>query len=209
MKKSLLVCLCVGLLAASASAQGVTANVGVDTDGDFMAEANEYDPGTGGLTFDVVVSLDASFAMTAWGGAVEAPAGYTVAASQLVYGTWVVNYADNPVVVPPTNSSNWAMTTAEAAQWGVGPLNGVIMSTLPPAGQTATSGFAVTFTVTAPPDWAPGDTISFATGGDAALTIGDANFIDHAAAITPLVMVPEPASALLVLAGLPLLRRRR
>jgi hypothetical protein len=208
MKKSLLVCMCVGLVAAAASAQ--TANIGVDVNADFVADANEYNPGTDGLTFSVVVELTAPFGMTAWSGAVEAPAGYTVAASTLIYGTWVENYADGRGTTPPTNSANWALTTGDAAQWPAGDLNGIITSAQPPAGQYAASGFAVQFNVTAPAGWAPGDTITYRTQGVAGvIAIGDEQFVDHLPELTPLVMTPEPASALLLLAGLPLLRRRR
>jgi hypothetical protein len=206
MKKFLLVGLTVALMATVASAQTASLDVPGDSDG----IPNGYDPGLDGLTFDVVVELGAPFGMTAWGGAVEAPPGYTVAATVLIYGTWIENYADNTVAIPPTNSSNWALTTADAAQWPAGPLNGIITSAQPPAGTYATSGFAVRMTVTAPGDWAPGDTITYRTSGAAGvIALGDENFVDHMPEITPLVMTPEPASVLLLLAGLPLLRRRR
>jgi hypothetical protein len=198
--------LAVVLVAVPASGQTISIDVAGDSDG----IPNGYDPGLDGLTFDVVVEVTAPFGMTAWSGAVEAPPGYTVAASTLIYGTWIENYADNTVSIPPTNSSNWALTTADAAQWPAGPLNGIITSAQPPAGTYATSGFAVRFTVTAPADWAPGDTITYRTEGVAGvIAIGDEQFVDHLPQIAPLTMTPEPATALFVLAGLPLLRRRR
>jgi hypothetical protein len=174
-----------------------------------------YNPTQQGYTFDVVVHIQAPEPMTAWGGVLEMPDGYSIAPAEVLYGTWVTNYADSdPGVLPPTNSSNWMVTIPDATAWPVGVQSGNLTSSLPPPGEYATSGFAVRFTVTAPLDWQIGDVITYRTvpafdGDPWVISIGGLGFVDHYPSVYPLTMIPEPSSLLCILAGLPLLLRRR
>ena len=159
------------------------------------------------VILDVIITSDQP--MSAAGFGFDAPAGVQYAPFVDVYGAWVENYADISGT-PPINTAGWSVQSADANLLAGGaldtiPADGSVneMSTLFGAA-LATSGLFGWLDVTLVPADAGEYTIDIKGG------IADANFQGIPdVRFNPLTVVPESASALLLLLGVPFLRRRR
>ena len=202
--RSFLVVLGVVLMATTAMGAGVghiTLTVG---------GAATYEPAPG-ETFRVDVNITADRAMDAWGmqPSDSADAGYQIAASIIggMYSNIAMNYVD---AGPPfSNTAGWDVFSASAKAWPAGDLNDLQVTAQVRPGTlgtpTAGSGWALYFDLTAPAAEGLATTIVLDDlyAGDEQHSPFDQMTYDE------LVLTPEPVSALLLLAGLPLLRRRR
>ena len=167
--------------------------------------SSTYEPAPG-ETFTVDVIITADVPMTAWGMEPydEADAAYAIEEAL----PDCMNYVDWPGP-PPINTAGWDV--CDCMWWPGGILN-ELQATDPPQVRPGTiaeaggavSGWVMWFELTAP-----------ATGPRATRIIlndvyaGDLDFEPLAMTYDPLVLTPEPTSALLLLGALPLLRRRR
>lgn len=193
------------MLVASASAAG-TGHLTMTVGG---SSTYEPDPGE---TFRVDVVIIADVTMTAWGMEPydEADAGYEIVASATGgYGGGVkpLNYVDVPGP-PMSNAAGWDVNIDTCKQWPGGILND-LQATDPPQvrpgaiSEGAVSGWVMFLELTAP-----------ATGPRATrivlhdLYACDLDLQPLTMTYDPLVLTPEPTSALLLLGALPLLRRR-
>jgi hypothetical protein len=193
--RSLLSILAVGLIASTAMASGTVSVIGpggVDT----------YIPAAG-ETFTVEVHAEAPGPMTSISAFIEVPAGFEIAASELAEPfpgyIFIANYTDQLGV----NSNNWSPSPSLAYGWDAGTqmeIYGVPVGD----GGTATSGFVLWLDITAPAD-------ASAIGGsiDVVTPLIYVDYDEVPGVTGQNLLLPEPASALLLLAGLPLLRRRR
>ena len=206
--RSLLTGLAVALMATTAF--GATAHVTMTVGG-----SADYTPAPG-ETFRVDVNITADAPMSAWGCEPidSLDAGYTVAATVLggYYGNLAMNYSDDPPGPPVVNLQGWDTNSfASAKSWPAGVVNDLNLgaptdfrpgSAAVNLAAGATSGFAVYFMLTAPAS----DVETVILLED--VFAGDLAFNAMEVTYDPLNL-PEPTSLVLLLAGLPLLRRRR
>ena len=164
-----------------------------------------------GETFRVDVDITADRAMDAWGMQPRdsADVGYEIAASVIggMYSNIAMNYVD---VGPPwANAANWDVNMASAKAWPAGNLNDLQVTAQVRPGTlgkpTASQGWAMYFMLTAPSSESVITNIVL----DDLYAGDDTHEGFDVMTYDPLVLTPEPVSALLLLAGLPLLRRRR
>ena len=203
--RTLLVGLVVALMATTA--YGYAGHLTMSVGG-----ANPYTPAPG-ETFRVTVDIQADTNMASWGMQLrdEADAGYTIAASVDYYELATENYADAigpPPFLLPFNQQGWEVHPSNTKLWDAGLVNqdppvrpGTAAVATPPG---ASSGFVLWFDLTAPATEAGVNTRIVLDD----LYAGDLDYQPLDMTSEPLVL-PEPASALLLLGGLPLLRRRR
>jgi hypothetical protein len=197
--------LAVALMATTAMAAG-TGHVTLTVGG-----SATYAPAEG-ETFRVDVNITADRPMDAWGmEPVDSnDVGYQISASVIggVYSNIAMNYVD---AGPPfSNTAGWDVFIASAKAWPAGDLNDLQVTSQVRPGTlgtpTAVGGWACYIELTAPSGKA--DVITNIELVD--VYAGDEN---HEAfdvmTYDPLVLTPEPTSALLLLGALPLLRRRR
>jgi hypothetical protein len=200
--------LAVVLIATTAYGQGATMTLTV-------GGASSYEP-TPGETFRVDISIASDVAMSAWGGNPwdTAGAGYAIDATVIggYYKNLALNYT-NGAVPPPVSPQGWDINTSVAEKWDAGIVNdmntaGTLkMGTAAASFATgATSGFAAYIMLTAPAAEVAG-VVTTIDLTDA--YVGDLEFNNLPLEVVPLTLTPEPVSGLLLLAGLPLLRRRR
>ena len=190
------------MLVASASAAG-TGHLTMTVGG---SSTYEPDPGE---TFRVDVNITADVTMTAWGMEPydEADVGYEIVASAMYCGV-PLNYADEG---PPwSNAAGWDVNSDNCKQWPGRVLNDLQTWHAVRPGAIAeeggaVSGWAMWFELTAP---ATGPRATRIVVPPHALWVSDLDFQPLAMTYDPLVLTPEPTSALLLLGALPLLRRR-
>ncbi len=191
--RKILVGVAVLLLAGTAMAQNVSMSLAVTggTDADPALAGFDARPGD---VFTVTLSITTDVGLTGWNAKFLDPAGFPVTPSYLVGGGW------------DTNTSATAIAwTGTALPLGTANLTGLLGSS--PTGATAGSGPCFQMILTVPAAQPKGKVFVTATGA----TSADADFNDYFPQVAPLAIniVPEPISALLLLAGLPMLRRRR
>ena len=207
------------LATASALAAGHSATMSIETAG------SAYDPGTGmneidcealpnPFTIEIIINSDDTTGMTAFGVTMTSNCeGIQHAAMET---TWIPPYG--PLLIENYNGANgWAKANGTNVGAGTLPMAG------PPTEEVGTINIGdVTYPV---PDYIwgangmaawleltlSGDPCDFICcvidGMDA--YVGDSAFDAMDVTVVPLHIVPEPASAVLLLLGLPFLRRRR
>lgn len=170
------------------------------------------DPGVDGthLILDVIITTDTPGGMTAASFGFNSPEAVSYVAFQNLYGSWCPNYADQTAGLPPVNTAGWSVNLADGAVvLPGGDINAidadvpnVELSTIFGAGNAVSGLFAwLEVDVTAAP--AP-----YVIGIDG--TVGNAQFQKiEGVVFNGLTVLPEPASAMLLLLGVPFLRRRR
>lgn len=153
-----------------------------------------YNPAPGEV-FNIVVSMEftAGEAAVSWQAAIAGPEGWMTGA--------------NPgVAVAYDNTTGWdaSQGLTPPANQAMSPQTGLIgCVATDPFGQAPTSGQVFTMSVVAPAVIVPGE-ITLVNA-----VWGNLDFIEGPADAVFGLMIPEPVSALLLLAGLPMLRRRR
>ena len=153
------------------------------------------------IIVDVMIDAgDPPLTMKAAGITIDGVGNY--AASNLIYGAFVDTYMDNPAVPAANNAAGWSTLISDVETLLGGPLplsgglnNEVSSLALGGAGSgmlgwVELSGYGVG---------------TYAAGG----YVGDMNDQGVPVTFTDLVITPEPASVLLLLLGVPFLRRRR
>lgn len=179
------------------------------------------DPAVDGTSIILDVTLTSTDPMGGLGGYgmgfPGAPDGVMYAPMQTMWGgSQILNYADQPgdgMSAPPASTFGWDCTSAWANTLLGGDLNtipvvfdglnyeaGTVFAVL---GIPATSGLAFWLEVTLLPVGTPEYTI------DALGTVSDMAGANLEVSFNGLTVLPEPASALLLLLGVPFLRRRR
>jgi hypothetical protein len=172
-------------------------------------------PGVAGSvrTINIVITTDEQPGLNAWGlNGLQPPAAGFLQTAQIT----TTNYL-------PGDAFNWdstgALTTGKqsgAKAWPVlpglslGTTCYIDISVSPPDVWPATSGPAMNFTLTLPTDTAVrGAFTSKLQTGENGYYAGIVGAGNSVVTFVPLNITPEPVSALLLLAGLPMLRRRR
>jgi len=205
--RSLLVAAAATLMVAG-TALGASATISIEVPG----HGNSYEPADG-EAFWVEIRITSDVNMSAWGMDLACTPGYKL----IGYGTendygQTSNYADSNTAPSgeawgtPYNSAGWELEGA--LQWD--PQNP--WTTPIPIGTIyavedvgAVSGFAMTFRI---------KDLSLGVGGKidmaTAASVGDMNLVAlDDLTVVPLILIPEPAAALFLLGGLPLVLRRR
>jgi hypothetical protein len=152
---------------------------------------------TAGATLNVILSIQTDVPLVSWNAKVNGPAGVAIAPFTTAAYQTAAGWDNAAASCIAWSNSSFPMTTP----------SGGLVGTL--ALSTATSGPALIIPVTLPAGAKVGDLFTFSvSGGTAANESYEDLAIDNVAPLT-LSVVPEPVSALLLLAGLPMLRRRR
>lgn len=204
MKKIVLVT--AALLMASGAAFGQLAkdNVFVLTG---PGGVSEYAPAPG-ETFEITLTITGPYQnMVAWSGYLEG-AGYALAPykSDATYSS----YGNNWTGTAWTNTSGWSTVAPFVGTWSTAanvPLPSPQIGSandLDAGFNYAGTGFAFRAMLVAPTTIVEGAEIWISSP-----VIGNEGFEDEVPAVQALRIIPEPVSALLLLAGLPMLRRRR
>ena len=232
MMRGVLVCTIVSLLAIPVFGGNATLSIQATAlDGSPLSVldggVNKVDPALlGGAWFlDIVITGDEEqgddlvSGMSAFAITLNGPAALTYQAMEDFYGLQVNNYAGSPVPVPHSlrpvvPDNNWSNVPADCSLI----LAGALPMAGPPADEIGTiheqdldgtvhfaqNGLAAFLVMDGiAPDFAG----AINDGGTA--YVGDSLYQPTNLTVVPLSIVPEPVSALLLLIGLPLLRRRR
>ena len=208
--RSILIVLAVALLAAPAFGQN-SATMKLTTDGAAqVGDEMQIDPALvpGPFYLDIMIEGATDANLTAFQLTLTGPANIVLAPASTLFGNtlnYAGQYANYAARAGGFASLGWDMSATGSVVFPGGPLPQAgppadIVGTIP-AGTTASQGWVAWVQL----DGAlPGDVIT-ATG----VAIGDSDFQPMTVEVIPLRITPEPTSMLLLLAGLPLLRRRR
>jgi hypothetical protein len=176
------------VLGASAGLSAADVQMSIEVPG----SGNTYTP-LPGETFVAEIWIASDVPLTAWQVDVDDGGG-----SYAMGAVTADNYDDGPPwSIPPS--------PGDYLDFPGGPVDMVTLGALPPTGSW-TGGLAVWFELTAPTD--PTEVAAIIDGLNA--VAGDTNFEALPVTVTPLVLLPEPATIALLMTGALLgLRRRR